>query len=46
LDALVAGAAKNAGFALRQGRKLLGYVDNFAARRYNVSFALSIKTLS
>jgi len=26
--------------------KLLGHVDNFAARRYNASFALSIKTLS
>jgi hypothetical protein len=26
--------------------KLLGHVDNFATRRYNASFALSIKTLS
>jgi hypothetical protein len=26
--------------------KLLRHVDNFAARRYNASFALSIKTLS
>ena len=31
---------------LRQLPEVTRHVDNFAARRYNASFALSIKTLS
>lgn len=41
---LVGGESVN--LLLQQMQELTRHVDNFAARRYNASFALSIKTLS
>jgi hypothetical protein len=37
---------KSMDLPLQQMPEVTGHVDNFAPRRYNASFALSIKTLS